>query len=185
MPQRHEYQVPGDDYYYFRPYNYTMIAAQQQQVRQWGLDPHHPSDNRVFDEITRKQEENGPGQPGILPASQPIENSAAQLPTGELTRPSVRPAMFVAAVDDHQPVAALQDRIEPLQPVAEPPSLVRLASAGLESPDSKPVVQPPREPASLAPHSTLLVVKATSPIPFAANAYRRSLDGEKLPQCRR
>ena len=51
MPQHMAYKLPEDGYYYFRPYNYTMVPAQQDFVSQWGGDVRNPYSCEVFDQL--------------------------------------------------------------------------------------------------------------------------------------
>jgi len=48
MPQHYAYFPAMHGYYYFRPYNYTHIAKQQQIAASWGADPRFPYSNEIF-----------------------------------------------------------------------------------------------------------------------------------------
>jgi hypothetical protein len=51
MPQHLAYKLWEDGYYYFRPYNYTQVSAQQSFVSQWGGDTRNPYALELLDEL--------------------------------------------------------------------------------------------------------------------------------------
>ena len=48
MHQHYPYYPAMHGYYYFRPYNHSMIPEQQQMAAEWGEDPRHPYANDLF-----------------------------------------------------------------------------------------------------------------------------------------
>lgn len=51
MPPHYPYEAQPWTYYYFRPYNYRHIEAQQQEAAAWGADPNQPYARKMFDKI--------------------------------------------------------------------------------------------------------------------------------------
>ncbi len=51
MPPHFPYMAQPKFYYYFRPYNWFHIEAQQQEVLNYGGDPRHPYANRFFNDV--------------------------------------------------------------------------------------------------------------------------------------
>jgi hypothetical protein len=54
MPPHYPYQPAYHGYYYFRPYNYTAVAAHQEAAVQMGLDPRMPYSVANFQRIYAK-----------------------------------------------------------------------------------------------------------------------------------
>jgi len=51
MYQHHPYEAHPWTYYYFRPYNFRHVEAQQQEAAAWGADPNQPYARKMFDKI--------------------------------------------------------------------------------------------------------------------------------------
>lgn len=85
MPQHFPYLTPGRGYYFFRPYNTTVLADQHAEVAAIGGNPLHPYDNRFFERIYQEVE----ALPGAsaVPAPYPVPP------------PSIPPVMPVAPSD--------------------------------------------------------------------------------------
>jgi hypothetical protein len=64
MPQRFPYPNPDWGYYFFRPYNYTVLREQQAEIVAMGGNPIQPYDNRFFERIYQEVE--------ALPAASPV-----------------------------------------------------------------------------------------------------------------
>lgn len=56
MPQHLPYYNPAWGYYFFRPYNYTVLAEQQVEIAAMRGNPIQPYDNRFFERIYREVE---------------------------------------------------------------------------------------------------------------------------------
>ena len=81
-------------YYFFRPYNYTLLAEQQAEIAAMGGNPIQPYDNRFFQRIYQEVE--------ALPAASPVPEPYPVPP------PSVPPVMPVPASDPLPRLPALR-----------------------------------------------------------------------------
>lgn len=77
MHPRYEYQPMYGDYYYFRPYNYSVALEQQEIAEQLGDSAANPYGNRLFPALYREfeqrakqqvDEELPPMPPTLLPS---------------------------------------------------------------------------------------------------------------------
>jgi hypothetical protein len=56
MPQHLPYANPSWGYYFFRPYNFTVLLDQRAEVAALGGNPIQPYDNSLFDRIYQEVE---------------------------------------------------------------------------------------------------------------------------------
>jgi hypothetical protein len=56
MPPHYPYFPAMHGYYYFRPYNGSMLRPQQMIAVSWGCDPRAPYDNQIFQQVYAEAE---------------------------------------------------------------------------------------------------------------------------------
>ncbi len=77
MPQHYPYYPPMHGYYYFHPYHYTHVPAQQAFASQFGADPRNPYSNDFFKVVYAEYKASllrgAPEQIGAPPAESPAD----------------------------------------------------------------------------------------------------------------
>lgn len=85
MPQHLPYLNPCWGYYFYRPYNYTVLGEQQAEIAAMGGNPIQPYDNRFFQRIYQEVE--------ALPAASAVPEPYAVPP------PTLPPVLPIAPSD--------------------------------------------------------------------------------------
>ncbi len=76
MPQHYVYYPPLHGYYYFHPYHYAHVPAQQAFTSQFGVDPRNPYSNDFFKVVYAEYKASL-----IRPAAEPIGTPQPESPT--------------------------------------------------------------------------------------------------------
>jgi hypothetical protein len=81
MPQHYVYYPPMHGYYYFHPYHYTHVPAQQGFTSQFGVDTRNPYSNDFFKVVYAEYKASL-----IRPASEPIGTPPPESPTDTIKK---------------------------------------------------------------------------------------------------
>jgi len=81
MPQHYVYYPPMHGYYYFHPYHYTHVPAQQAFTSQFGVDTRNPYSNDFFKVVYAEYRASL-----IRPASEPIGTPPPESPTDTIKK---------------------------------------------------------------------------------------------------